>query len=121
MEPAQIQREVSDGEELPIAGGVRAIHVPGHCAGQIALLWPWQGGVLFAADAAGNTMGRLGWSLGYEDLEEGKRSLARLGGYSFEVACFGHGSDLKGGASDRFREKWGDASAERQRTAATRP
>src|SRR5579864_1406116 len=77
LEGTDVEGLVLDGEELPAAGGVRAIHVPGHCAGQLAFLWPPNGGVLFAADAASNVMG-LGLSLGYEDLEEGRSSLAKL-------------------------------------------
>src|ERR1700761_287159 len=31
-----IDQELTDGEILPIAGGIEVIHVPGHCAGQVA-------------------------------------------------------------------------------------
>jgi glyoxylase-like metal-dependent hydrolase (beta-lactamase superfamily II) len=65
LEAATIDHQVEDGEVLPLAGGLTAIHVPGHCAGQLAFLWPVQGGVLFAADTCSNALG-LGWSLGYE-------------------------------------------------------
>ncbi len=67
----------------------------------MALLWPSHR-VLFVGDAAANMMG-LGLSLGYEDLELGKRSLARLATLDFEVACFGHGAPIKRGASARFQ------------------
>jgi len=103
--PAGIEQEVTDGQELPIAGGLTAIHVPGHCAGQLAFLWPQHGGVLFVADAAANII-RLGWSIVYEDLAEGKRSLAKLAGLEFETACFGHGKPIIRGASERFRRQW---------------
>jgi glyoxylase-like metal-dependent hydrolase (beta-lactamase superfamily II) len=105
IESSEIEHEVSDGEEIPVAGGIRAIHTPGHCAGQVSLLWPRQGGVLFAADACSN-VGRLDLSLGYEDLEEGKRSLSKLALLDFEVACFGHGRPIRSRASRRFRKKW---------------
>ena len=105
IEPSEIEHEVSDGEEIPVAGGIRAIHTPGHCAGQVSFLWPRQGGVLFVADACSN-VGRLDLSLGYEDLEEGKRSLSKLTRLDFEVACFGHGKAIRSGASRRFRKKW---------------
>ena len=105
VEPAEIEHEVQDGDELPIAGGLRAIHVPGHCAGQLAFLWPRHGGVLFAADAAANMMG-LGPSIFYEDLPEGKRSLEKLAALQFDVACFGHGRAITSGAGGRFRKKW---------------
>jgi glyoxylase-like metal-dependent hydrolase (beta-lactamase superfamily II) len=104
IEPCSIDCEVADGAELPIAGGLRAIHAPGHCAGQLVFLWPRRG-VLFAADAASN-MPRLGLSLGYEDLELGLRSLAKLAALDFEIACFGHGAPITTNASARFRSRW---------------
>jgi glyoxylase-like metal-dependent hydrolase (beta-lactamase superfamily II) len=109
IEAAEVEDEVRDGDELPISGGLRAILVPGHCAGQLAFLWPQHGGVLIAADAAANVMG-LALSPAYEDLEAGKRSLAKLAALEFEVACFGHGRPIVGGASGRFRREWGPAT-----------
>ncbi|MGQ0568445.1 MAG: MBL fold metallo-hydrolase [Armatimonadota bacterium] len=106
IQAADIEHEVRDREELPIAGGIRAMHAPGHCAGQLVFLWARHGGVLLAADAASNIMG-LGLSLGYEDLEQGKRSLARIAALDFNVACFGHGRAILQRASNRFRKKWG--------------
>lgn len=105
IEPATIEHEVQDGDELSIAGGIKAIHVPGQSAGQLAFLWP-QGGALFAADTAVNMMG-LGYNPGYEDLEEGKRSLAKIAALDFDVACFGHGKAIVQGASAKFKQKWG--------------
>ncbi len=59
VEPAEVEHEANDGETLTIADGLQlqAIHVPGHCAGQLAFLWPEHGGVLIAADAAANAFG----------------------------------------------------------------
>lgn len=106
IEAAEIEHEIEDGQELAMAGGIRAIHVPGHCAGQLAFLWPQHGGVLFAGDAA-SRMFRLGYPPVFEDQAEGQRSLARLAALEFEVACFGHGQAIVGGAAGKFREKWG--------------
>lgn len=104
IEPVEIEQEVGDGDEL--VAGLRVIHAPGHAAGQVAFLWPEQGGVLFAADAAANMLG-LGYAPIYEDVKEGRASLARLAALEFEVACFGHGKAIVGSAAHRFREKWG--------------
>lgn len=105
-EAVEVEHKVNDGDELPVAGGLCAIHVPGHCAGQLAFLWSHHDGVLFAADTAANVFG-LGYSLGYENLEEGQRSLAKLAALDFQVACFGHGKPIIGQASAKFRDKWG--------------
>ena len=104
-DPAEIEHEVHDGDELLIGGGIRAIHVPGHCAGQLAFLWHASGGVLFAADTASNMMG-LGYSLGYADFEKGKQDLLKLAALDFEIACFSHGEAITHGASEKFRQKW---------------
>ena len=104
VEPARIDHLVEDGDILPIAGGLTVIHVPGHCAGQVALL-SRDRGVLFAADACANLLG-LGGPIGYEDLEEGRRSQRKLAGFDFQTACFGHGKAILANAANRFRQTW---------------
>jgi glyoxylase-like metal-dependent hydrolase (beta-lactamase superfamily II) len=105
VEPVNIDETLSDEELLPVAGGIEVIHAPGHCAGQVALLWR-PGRMLFAADVASNIMG-LGDPLGFENLEEGRASQRKLASLSFDVAAFGHGKPITHGASTRFRDKWG--------------
>jgi glyoxylase-like metal-dependent hydrolase (beta-lactamase superfamily II) len=117
IEPAEIDYEVEDGQELPLAGGVRAIHVPGHCAGQLAFLWQRHGGVLFAADACASAFG-LAMSPAYEDLDDGRRSLGKLAAYDFELATFGHGRAITSSAAQAFRRKWPPASQRRDTAAA---
>jgi glyoxylase-like metal-dependent hydrolase (beta-lactamase superfamily II) len=103
IEPAAIEHEIADGETL--MGGIKAVHIPGHCAGQLAFLWPERGGVLIAGDAVGNVFG-LKLSPVYEDIAEGRRSLAKLAALDFQVACFGHGKVIESGATDKFRQTW---------------
>jgi glyoxylase-like metal-dependent hydrolase (beta-lactamase superfamily II) len=104
IEGAATDHLIDDGVVLPIAGGLTAIHTPGHCAGHLALLWPQQG-VLFAGDTCSN-LPRLGLSVAYEDLQVGRQSLAKLAQLDFEVACFGHGKAIQHGASRQFRKYW---------------
>jgi glyoxylase-like metal-dependent hydrolase (beta-lactamase superfamily II) len=106
VEPVQIDRDVVDGQELAVAGAIRAIHIPGHCAGQLAFLWERHGGVLFAADAAANGGSGLVISRVYEDFAVGMQSLAKLSALTFENACFGHGRPILGGAAQQFRQAW---------------
>lgn len=103
--PVRIDERLADGDLLPVAGGLRVVHAPGHCAGQVALLWPSRG-VLFAADVCAHLLG-LGPPIGYEDRDEGRASQRKLAGLDFEVACFGHGRPIRRGASARFREHFG--------------
>jgi glyoxylase-like metal-dependent hydrolase (beta-lactamase superfamily II) len=102
---AEIDHEIQDGEVLPIAGGLEAIHTPGHSAGHMAFVLQRDGGLLFAADACSN-LPFLGYSIVYDDLEEGRRSLAKLAALDVAAVCFGHGRALTGTGVDTFRRKW---------------
>lgn len=63
------------------------------------------GDLLFAGDTCRN-MPTMHYSIGYEDLAEGRRSLARLAALRFAAVCFGHGRALRGSAVRRFNQKW---------------
>lgn len=107
VEPAETDEALADGQELPVAGGLRVIGAAGHATGQVVFLWPQHGGVLIAADVAGNLRDRLDYPILFEDQAEGERSLRRLAALDFEVAVFGHGRPITRRASERFRAKWG--------------
>ncbi len=97
--------EVSDGDELALGAGVTVIHTPGHTLGSVSYLLNDHGGVLFAGDAAGHMFGRLGkpFAMFTEDMAQAKESIRKLAGVEFDIACFGHGSVLKGSAHAEFR------------------
>jgi len=109
MEPVTINQPLSDGEILPIAGGIEVIHTPGHCAGHVALLWRPRR-MLFAGDVCTNLMG-LGDPVGFESLKEGRASQRKLANLSFDAAGFGHGKPIARDASAQFRYKWGQKLA----------
>lgn len=109
LEPVAIDQPLTAGDILPIAGGIEIIHIPGHCAGQVALLWH-PGRMLFAGDVGTNLMG-LGDPVGFENLEEGRASQRKLASLSFDAAGFGHGKPIARNASTRFRNKWGKKSS----------
>ncbi len=103
--PAAAEHEINDGDELPVGGGVRVIHTPGHTAGHVSFLVEGHGGVIFAGDAVGNMFGRIGKPLLMytEDMDEAKQSMRKLAELEFDTACFGHGRVLKGEANVAFR------------------
>jgi glyoxylase-like metal-dependent hydrolase (beta-lactamase superfamily II) len=111
LEPVGADHEVDDGDELPIAGGLRVIYTPGHTAGHVSYLWSQHGGVLFAGDAAGHVFGRLAPPVGAiggsftEDAAQAKESFRNLAALEFDIACFGHGGVIKGKAHTAFRRK----------------
>ena len=108
LAPAHIDHKVLDGDVIPLAGGLEAIPMPGHCAGQIALLWQGHR-VLFTGDACTHHFGLLGEPPFYEDAAEAHRSLKKLGTLNYDLACFGHGPPLRGHASEKIARKWAEA------------
>jgi glyoxylase-like metal-dependent hydrolase (beta-lactamase superfamily II) len=115
LEPVAIDQPLTPGEILPIAGGIEVIHTPGHCAGQVALLWR-PGRMLFAGDVYMNLMG-LRDPVGVKNLNDGHASQRKLASLSFDAAGFGHGAPIARVASTRFRDKWGTEKA-RMKSAA---
>jgi glyoxylase-like metal-dependent hydrolase (beta-lactamase superfamily II) len=106
---ALVEHEILDGDIIPVGGGIRAIHAPGHSSGQLAFHIMRAGGVLLVGDAATNLI-RLDLMPCCENLATARRSLEKLAGFRFEVAGFGHGAPILHGAEVRFREKWGTDS-----------
>jgi glyoxylase-like metal-dependent hydrolase (beta-lactamase superfamily II) len=100
--------ETIDGDVISAAGRMTAVHTPGHTAGHLSYLWPQNGGVLFAGDAAGSIMGlgpptsALG-GMFTEDIPAAKESFRKLAELEFDFACFGHGGPIKGKAHAAFR------------------
>jgi len=104
LAPAQVDHEVADGQGLPMAGGMKAVHTPGHTAGHMCYLVQRHGGVLFVGDAATNILGlRPPLGMSTLDMAQAKDSIRKLAALEFEVACFGHGRVLKGQANLKFR------------------
>jgi glyoxylase-like metal-dependent hydrolase (beta-lactamase superfamily II) len=101
LAPVAIDEPLMEGKTLPIAGGMDVIHVPGHCAGQVALLWR-TGRMLFAADVFMNIMG-LGDPLGFENLKEGRASQGKIADLSFDAVGFGHGATVTRDAMAHLR------------------
>lgn len=100
-----VDHRLEGGRGVPFDDDLRAIHIPGHCAGQLAFLWRREGGVLFTADACVNMRG-MQIPAAVEDYERAKRDVETLAGLRFEVACFGHGLPIVGGADAVFRRRW---------------
>lgn len=93
----RVDQLLLDGETLP--EGFTVVHMPGHSPGQIALHHAGRG-ILIAGDALNNRGDRLHLPppLFTPQMAAARESLARLSKYSFEIACFGHGPPLVGGA-----------------------
>jgi glyoxylase-like metal-dependent hydrolase (beta-lactamase superfamily II) len=104
VSPVAEFRTYEDGDILTGAGGLRAVHTPGHTAGHCSLLAE-RAGVLFAGDAlamfgffSGETGPRL---LPFnEDAAQARESLSRLEGLAGDIVVVGHGSPFEGTPSE---------------------
>jgi len=99
--PVEVSRELVDGEVLPVAGGLRVIHTPGHSPGHVSLLHA-PSGVLVTGDAIWNVL-RLSYGIaGFcADVAMTRRTAAVLGNLEYTTAAFTHGPHV----SDRARER----------------
>lgn len=109
--PVSEVRTYEDGEVLAEAGGLRAVHTPGHTAGHCSLLAE-RAGVLFAGDALATTSfigGRMGPQLVpfNEDTSRARESLSRLEGLAADVVVVGHGAPFAGTPSEAVRAALG--------------
>ncbi|WP_414618167.1 MBL fold metallo-hydrolase [Dyadobacter sp. 32] len=92
VDPIKFERKLEDRDSIDIAGGIQAIHVPGHSLGQISLLVKNES-VLIAADLCANFIG-LDMSTVSEDHEVSIESIGKVSRFPFDKAVFGHGNPI---------------------------
>ena len=103
-EPAAVDMAVSDGDELPVAGGIRIIHTPGHTPGSICLYLK-QKRLVFTGDLIARRLDIKLPSLAFSaDIPELLQSIHKLSGIEFDIACFGHGWPMKQDANRKVEE-----------------
>lgn len=100
LPPVRVHREVEDGDVVGRGGLV--VHVPGHTPGSIALLAP-EPGVLFTGDTLASYEGNVIPGVFNIDGAGLLRSMLKVAQLDFEVACFGHGAPVVGGAGQQIR------------------
>lgn len=92
---------LQDGEVLPVLGGLRVVHTPGHTPGSVCLFLEGRG-VLFTGDLVTQRGPFIARSVPFPgtNLREYHRSLERVARMEFEVACLAHGGVLPRRASE---------------------
>jgi glyoxylase-like metal-dependent hydrolase (beta-lactamase superfamily II) len=105
LPPARVDTLLHEGDELPVLGGLRVIHTPGHTPGHIALHLR-ERGVLIAGDALQvRAGGRIipPHPFFAEDWAEAIRSLRRLAGIDFDVLALSHFAPQRHDPRERLR------------------
>ena len=92
---------IEDGEILPMLGGLRVVHTPGHTPGSVCL-YGARDRVLFVGDTLQRRFGRVSFASGlYSDYHAAaKRSVKRLAALDVETIVFSHFATLEGGAAE---------------------
>lgn len=92
--PVPVDVLVDEGDELPMLGGTKVLHTPGHTPGSISLLIP-QERLLIAGDVLGNRFGLHLPPRKYTvDIRQELDSIKRLATLDFDVIAFGHGAPI---------------------------
>ena len=92
--PVAVDIPVNDGDELPILGGIKILHTPGHTPGSICLFLQRKG-LVIAGDVLAHRLGLSLPSRGFTvDIAQEILSVKKVAGLEFDVICFGHGSPL---------------------------
>jgi glyoxylase-like metal-dependent hydrolase (beta-lactamase superfamily II) len=102
--PARVDTLLRDGDELPVLGGLRVIHTPGHTMGHIALYLP-ERGLLIAGDALqvrGQRRITPPARLVGEDWPESLRSIHTLAGVDFDTLALSHFAPQRHDARERL-------------------
>jgi len=99
-----IAEEFDDGDILPIAGGLRVVHTPGHTPGHVSLLHETSE-VLVTGDSIWNTRGKTGWGIKFfcHDIALSQKTAHVLGELDYKVAAFTHGPHVADQARERVR------------------
>lgn len=93
-EPVEVDTLVNDGDELPILGGIKTLHTPGHTPGSICLYLESRD-LLIAGDLLANRFGLRLPSRGFTvDTAQETQSIKRVASLDFDIICFGHGSPI---------------------------
>jgi glyoxylase-like metal-dependent hydrolase (beta-lactamase superfamily II) len=93
--PVVVDGLVNDGDELPILGGIKILHTPGHTPGSISLFLEKDGLVIVGDVLSRSTLGLSLPSKAFTiDLVQEIQSIRRLASLDFALIGFGHGSAL---------------------------
>ena len=96
---------IEDGEVLPMLGGLRVIHTPGHTPGSVCL-YAARDKVLFVGDTLQRRFGRVSYASGLysDDHRAAKRAVKRLAELDVKTVVFSHFAALEEGATEVLAE-----------------
>ncbi|MEY9860082.1 glyoxylase-like metal-dependent hydrolase (beta-lactamase superfamily II) [Catenulispora sp. GAS73] len=105
-----IGEEFEEGDILPVAGGLRVHHTPGHTPGHVALMHE-SSGTLITGDSIWNVR-KLGFGVKAfcTDIKLNRQTSHILGELEYQVAAFTHGPHVAEQAREKVRSFLRDAA-----------
>jgi glyoxylase-like metal-dependent hydrolase (beta-lactamase superfamily II) len=90
-----VGEELTDGQVVPFAGGIRVVHTPGHSPGHTSYLHE-ESGVLITGDAIFNVLG-MRWPMKFlcSNFALTQKTAHRLGDLEYSTAAFTHGPEIR--------------------------
>ncbi|MET0997993.1 MAG: MBL fold metallo-hydrolase [Marmoricola sp.] len=103
-EKVPVGEELTDGQLVPFAGGIRVVHTPGHSPGHASYLHE-PSGVLITGDAIFNVLG-MRWPLKMlcSNFAMTKKTAHRLGELEYTTAAFTHGEEIRENPREAIRK-----------------
>ena len=99
----KVARVLTDGDVLPVFGGLTVISTPGHAPDHVSF-WSPQHRLVITGDVAFHLFNRL--TLPFApftvNMQTDKQSLRKLIALGPEIACFGHGEPIMRGAASEL-------------------
>ena len=94
-EKVTVGEELTDGQVVPFAGGIRVVHTPGHSPGHASYLHE-ESGVLITGDAIFNVLG-IRWPMKFlcSNFAMTKQTAHRLAELDYSTAAFTHGPEIR--------------------------
>jgi glyoxylase-like metal-dependent hydrolase (beta-lactamase superfamily II) len=99
--PLERFEPIEDGDVLPILGGLKVVHTPGHTPGSVCL-YGARDRILFVGDALQARFGRVSYASGLysDDHAAARRAVKRLAELDVETIVFSHYAALTEGAAE---------------------
>jgi glyoxylase-like metal-dependent hydrolase (beta-lactamase superfamily II) len=92
--PAGVDKLLNDSDELPVLGGIRVLHTPGHTPGSICLFVP-QEKLVIVGDLLTNRFRPSPPSRIFTvDMVQEVNSIKKLARLDFDIIAFGHGKPI---------------------------
>jgi glyoxylase-like metal-dependent hydrolase (beta-lactamase superfamily II) len=90
-----VGEELTDGQVVPFAGGIRVVHTPGHSPGHASYLHE-ESGVLITGDAIFNVLG-MRWPMKFlcSNFALTQKTAHQLGDLEYSTAAFTHGPEIR--------------------------